>query len=214
MWCAWTTQPSFKWLNGTALLHPHTREWYVTEQHSPAWMSHVTHLNETCHTLEWVISHTWMNWITCDSMTQPYFPPPSSCLDFFLFFVHQDKYNFLDVHCFPFFYSFLMFTRTYVMWLNDTALLLPPFFPPWFFLFFCIPGQVWWDLLTWPCFSGGPWRGVRLVPLKRKKKALHLVHMCDMTHLDVWHDSFTCVTWLIHTCDMTHSRVWHVPFTC
>jgi len=25
---------------------------------------------------------------------------------------------------------------------------------------------------------------------------------------EVWHDSFTRVTWLIHTCDMTHSYVW------
>ena len=33
--------------------------------------------------------------------------------------------------------------------------------------------------------------------------------MCDMSHLYVWHDSFTCVTWLIHMCNMTHSYVWH-----
>jgi len=38
--------------------------------------------------------------------------------------------------------------------------------------------------------------------------------MCDMTHSHVWHDSFTCVTWLIHMCDMTHSHVWHDEFTC
>jgi len=25
----------------------------------------------------------------------------------------------------------------------------------------------------------------------------------------MWHDSFTCVTWLISICDMTHSHVWH-----
>ena len=25
----------------------------------------------------------------------------------------------------------------------------------------------------------------------------------------MWHDSFICVTWLIHVCDMTHSYVWH-----
>jgi len=31
-----------------------------------------------------------------------------------------------------------------------------------------------------------------------------LIHMCDMTHSYVWHDSFICVTWLIHVCDMTH----------
>ena len=30
-----------------------------------------------------------------------------------------------------------------------------------------------------------------------------LLHMCDMTASHVWHDSFTCVTWLFHTCDMT-----------
>ena len=29
-----------------------------------------------------------------------------------------------------------------------------------------------------------------------------LIHMCDMTHSHVWHDSFTCVTWLIHICDI------------
>jgi len=39
-----------------------------------------------------------------------------------------------------------------------------------------------------------------------------LIHMCDMTHSHVWHDSFTCVTWLIHMCDMTHSHVWHDSF--
>ena len=27
-------------------------------------------------------------------------------------------------------------------------------------------------------------------------------------HEYVWHDSFTCVTWLIYMCDMMHSRVW------
>ena len=28
----------------------------------------------------------------------------------------------------------------------------------------------------------------------------------------MWHDSFICVTWLIHMCDMTHSYVWHDSF--
>jgi len=34
-----------------------------------------------------------------------------------------------------------------------------------------------------------------------------LIHLCDMTHSCVWHDSFMCVTWLFHMCDMTHSYV-------
>jgi len=28
---------------------------------SHTWMSHVAHMNESCHTCEWVMSHTWMN---------------------------------------------------------------------------------------------------------------------------------------------------------
>jgi len=35
-------------------------------------------------------------------------------------------------------------------------------------------------------------------------------HMFGMTHSHVWHDLFTCVTWLISMCDMTHSHVWHM----
>ena len=68
-----------------------------------------------------------------------------------------------------------------------------------------------------------------------------LIHMCDMTHRDVWHesficvtwlqtpqtpplpflwqgfmwhDSFICVTWLIATCDTNHLYVWHDSFKC
>jgi len=39
-----------------------------------------------------------------------------------------------------------------------------------------------------------------------------LMYVCDMTHLHVWRDSFTCATWLIQMCDMTHSDVWHDSF--
>ena len=39
-----------------------------------------------------------------------------------------------------------------------------------------------------------------------------LIHVCDMTHSCVWHDSFMYVTWLIQICDMTHSCVWHDSF--
>ena len=40
------------------------------------------------------------------------------------------------------------------------------------------------------------------------------IHMCDVTHSYLWHDSFICVTWLIHMCDMTHSYVWRETFMC
>jgi len=28
------------------------------------WMSHVTHMNESCHTYQWVVSHIWMSRVT------------------------------------------------------------------------------------------------------------------------------------------------------
>ena len=46
------------------------------------------------------------------------------------------------------------------------------------------------------------------------------VHMCDMTHLCVWHDSVIWVKWRIHVGDMTHSYVcrdsyvWPDSFIC
>jgi len=47
-----------------------------------------------------------------------------------------------------------------------------------------------------------------------------LIHMSDMTHshvrhdTDMYHESFICVPWLINICDMTHSHVWHDSFGC
>ena len=48
-----------------------------------------------------------------------------------------------------------------------------------------------------------------------------LVHMWDMTqayvcilHSGAWHVPFTCVTWFFRMCDMTHSYVRHDSFTC
>jgi len=41
-----------------------------------------------------------------------------------------------------------------------------------------------------------------------------LIHMWDMTHSYVRHDSFICETWLIHMWDMTHSYVRHDSFIC
>jgi len=47
-----------------------------------------------------------------------------------------------------------------------------------------------------------------------RNSATDLVHMCDVTHLRVWHDSFIyrSVTWLIHVRDMSHAYVWNDTF--
>jgi len=44
-----------------------------------------------------------------------------------------------------------------------------------------------------------------LLDMSASSHMIWLIQICDMTHLDVWHDSFICVTWLLHMCDMTHS---------
>ena len=41
-----------------------------------------------------------------------------------------------------------------------------------------------------------------------------LMHMYDMTHAYVWHDSCICVMWLMHMCDVTHAYVWHDSCIC
>ena len=38
----------------------HTYEWVMAH----IWMSHVTHMNETCHTYECVVPHIWMRHVT------------------------------------------------------------------------------------------------------------------------------------------------------
>jgi len=41
-----------------------------------------------------------------------------------------------------------------------------------------------------------------------------LIHVCALTHLYVWHDSFICVTWFVHMCDIVHSYSSHDAFMC
>jgi len=44
--------------------------------------------------------------------------------------------------------------------------------------------------------------------------ATRLIHLSNLAHSHVRHDSFTCETWLILMWDMTHSHVRHDSFTC
>jgi len=67
-----------------------------------------------------------------------------------------------------------------------------------------------------PCVWGLPYTCARTRDVMRTLLRMHgswhtfvrvtwLIHMCDMTHSYVWHDSLICVTWLFHTCDTTYS---------
>jgi len=39
---------------------------------SHIWMSHVTHMNESCHTYEGVMSHMWMSHVTHTGIEAPH----------------------------------------------------------------------------------------------------------------------------------------------
>jgi len=52
---------------------------------------------------------------------------------------------------------------------------------------------VWcWSVL--PSLANDWWEWERVTHIR----VTRLIHMCDITPLFVWHDSFICVTWLIH----------------
>jgi len=48
------------WYNHAAHMNEscHTYAWVMSHM----WMSHVTHMNESCHTYEWVMSHSYATW--------------------------------------------------------------------------------------------------------------------------------------------------------
>ena len=71
-----------------------------------------------------------------------------------------------------------------------------------------------YDSLVWVTWLLSTCRRQEHYPDRFAECVTWLIHVCDMTHPCVWHDSSMCVTWLIHVCDMTHSCVWHDSFIC
>ena len=56
-----------KWASShVTLRHFWERAWVTPYERvmSHIWMSHVTHMNESCHTYGWVMSHIWMSHVT------------------------------------------------------------------------------------------------------------------------------------------------------
>jgi len=50
------------WMSHVAHMNEscHTYEWVM----SHIWMSHAAHMNESCHTYEWVMPHIWLSHVT------------------------------------------------------------------------------------------------------------------------------------------------------
>jgi len=41
-----------------------------------------------------------------------------------------------------------------------------------------------------------------------------MIHICDITHSNVWNTAFTCATYCSHKCDTSYAYVWHDTFAC
>jgi len=167
----------------------------IYEYESHIWMSHVTHINESCHTYEWVMSHIWRLIHMCSFICQTLVASMNMShvrhLSHIWIWVMSDTCRI---------YSYMRqvsdMTHSYVRLLriNYEYFLFPLSSPPlsaWAPLLYIIHYYILYcTCTTW------------------------LIHMCDMTHSYVWHDSFICVTWLIHMYDMAHSYVCHDSFIC
>jgi len=70
--------------------------------------------------------------------------------------------------------------------------------------------------LTWPMYMWHEQTGQRTPPWHYTElldKVTRLIYTCGVTALHVWRDSYICVPWLIHMCDVTHFYVLHDSFT-
>jgi len=165
----------------------YTYEWVM----SHTWMSHVTHMNESCHTHAWVMSHIWTGHVT-----------------------HMNE----SCHT----YEWVMWH----IWMSDVTHVNE----------LCHTYE--WVMSHVPVGRGSKRQRVQEhTCLPRTLVVQHLlcmrhdafirvtwvIHMCDMTHLYVWHTQsyirllkmpvapLMGATWRIHACDMTHSCLAHMP---
>jgi len=179
----WLTHTCVTWLTHTCFLVAHTtpntrHPAFVWVMSQMLWTSHVTNaVNESCHTNERVMSHIWTSHVTRMHTRHP---------AFVAWLIHMC----VVTHLYVWHDSFLC-----VMWgirMCDVAHSCDD-------SFICAP------------------RTPHVAHMAPNSLHLWLIHMCDMTHFFfkmcdmphsyVWHDSFTCVTWLICMWDVTHSCV-------
>jgi len=147
-------------------------------------MRHVTHANESCHTHQWFMSHVneschTYQWIMSHMWMSHVTHINEWCHTCEWVMVHRAR---------PFFSVTLLKNEIFVndMWgdrLGQGLYILIA-------KLFC--GTYRWVMSHVTETYMYPWP----------------MHMCDMTHAHVRHDSCTCETWLMHMWDMTHAYVY------
>ena len=206
---------------------------------SHIWMSHVTHMNESCHTHEWVVSHTWMSRATHmneSCHTHEYVMSETGMGWLRLVGSFKSHVSFAEYSLFyrallqkrPIIWRSLLIVATpyfaqsrvkshigmsHVTRMNESWLLIhAERFIIHAYTHTCgvnqvVRNSIFNGLHHGICVCEGGrgtiqvWRRLSYVYSYVRHDSFMcvawLIHMCDMTHLDVWHDSFRCVTWLI-----------------
>jgi len=160
-----------------------TYEWVI----SHIWMGHVTHMNESCHTYAWV--RTRLSWLMhlCD-MTHSY-----ACRDSFMTFVRDSFTWWRNVTsagrcvCHNFFirvaWPIRMYDMTFVRESHS-------------WLIVCVITH------SYVCRDS-------FVLLFRDSRIWHIEWNWSSTGRCVWVDTFICVSWPIRMCNMTFVRDSH-----
>jgi len=201
------------------------------------WMSHDTHINESCHAYEWVMSRIWMSHVAHGNKPSLTVRHDSTIVDPAYYYVSY--HSFICVTC-------LIHLRdmpdSYVC--RDSIICVA------WLIYLCdrtresweevrgtrvVQVECWVDdarmgSLTHTCETWLNHWGPDLFPC-----AIWLIVMCVMTHSYICHNSLICVTWLRRVgrrsrcahcrppsqrvgcksmCDVTHSYVWHEFFIC
>jgi len=173
------------------------------------WTSHVTPMNESCHTSKWVMLHTCMS--ECIGVTWPIYVCDMSvavCSGIKLF--STIIYSYLlceEIHSHVSHVAFVCVTwsmshtwMSHVTRMSHVTHALPNKS--------CHTCHIHVTHANESCHTNKSChtRRIRVCDMIHSHLFVTwLIHLCTMTYLHVWEDPCKCVPWLIHTCDISHT---------
>jgi len=184
----------------------HTHGWVM----SHIWMSHVTHTDESCHTHGWVMSHIWMSHVThMDESCHTYGGVMSH--------IWMSPVTHMDESCHTYGWVMSHIWMSHVTHMDESC-----------HTYGWVMSQIYMSHVTHMNKSCCAYESVSnlchdTICHDTHMKLIGIRNMCVMTYESccaykvpcdtmlsmtcLWHDSFMSRTWLIHVYDMTHPYV-------
>jgi len=188
-------------------------------------MSHVTHMNESCHMYEWVMSHIWMNhvhtqeWVMIHVRMGHGLHMDESCYSYewAVVLTWMRRITNMNESCHTYEWSMSHVWMVHVTRMND-------------------PRHTYQSVMSHMCECVLAYTSECVLSHTEMSHIVHKIASCHthkwvMVHIYMSHgthinepcrlDSFTSVPWLtymrtmpLRMCDMTHSCVWYDSFVC